>query len=180
VVASRRSVVLSCCGDCLEATVTFRHTSQAGASIPVRVTGLSDFPRAGEDLLVVPSEEVAKGVVEGRKRRQEFQVISFRPLYALQTRGLPLNVSLRDLAGVQALLRSESSLREKREEAKQARAEEKEHERRVQLAQYRDRLRRRKVADGLPIPEDLKEQPWERRIAAGEVTVARTMSGCLL
>ena len=57
----------------------------------------------------------------------------------------------------------------KRDEARKIRMAAKERERRLSLAQYRDRLRRRKIADGLPIPDDLKEQEWERLIARGDV-----------
>ena len=48
---------------------------QAGPSTPVRVVGLHDFPKAGEDLLTVPNEERAKGVLEGRLRRDEIKVL---------------------------------------------------------------------------------------------------------
>jgi hypothetical protein len=47
---------------------------QASPSTPVRVVGITEFPRAGEDLLVVPSEERAKSVLEGRSRRDTVQV----------------------------------------------------------------------------------------------------------
>lgn len=67
------------------------------------------------------------------------------------------------------MLHNEASLKQKQTEARQLRAEALEHRRRVQLAQFRDRMRRSKIANGLPIPDDLKEQPWERRIASGEV-----------
>lgn len=36
--------------------------------------GISDFPKAGQDLLVVPNEDAAKGVIEGRTRRDVFRV----------------------------------------------------------------------------------------------------------
>ncbi len=39
----------------------------------------------------------------------------------------------------------------------------------MDLAAFRDRLRRRKLADGEPIPEDLKEQEWERVLARSQV-----------
>lgn len=50
---------------------------EAPPSTPVRVVGLTDFPKAGTDLLVVPSEDAAKGILEGRSRREVFHV---RPL----------------------------------------------------------------------------------------------------
>lgn len=51
---------------------------EAPPATPVRVTGLSDFPKAGEDLLVVDSEAAAKGVIEGRARRDIFKVSQSR------------------------------------------------------------------------------------------------------
>ncbi len=59
----------------------------------------------------------------------------------------------------------------------------KERKRRMDLAAFRDRLRRRKLADGEPIPEDLKEQEWERVLARTQVCVCvhvrgRVSCGC--
>ncbi len=51
-----------------------RAREQAAPSTPVRVVGISDFPKAGQDLLVVPTEDAAKGVIEGRTRRDVFRV----------------------------------------------------------------------------------------------------------
>lgn len=68
------------------------------------------------------------------------------------------------------MLRSEGEIARKRAQAKKERDDKRERERRLSLAQYRDRVRRRKIADGLPLPEELKEQEWERLIARGDVS----------
>jgi len=47
--------------------------SEAGPAVPVRVSGMREMPRAGDELLVVPSEARAKEVVEFRLLRAEAQ-----------------------------------------------------------------------------------------------------------
>lgn len=71
--------------------------------------------------------------------------------------------------GCQALLKSDAVVNKRRADAMKARLAKKEHSRRLELANYRDRMRRRKLADGEPIPDDLKEQEWERALAKSEV-----------
>lgn len=44
---------------------------EAGPSVPVRVSGFRELPPAGADLLAVESEEVAQGVIAGRKAQLE-------------------------------------------------------------------------------------------------------------
>jgi hypothetical protein len=70
---------------------------------------------------------------------------------------------------LQSLLSSEELIQKRRLAAKQDRQAVKERKRRMDLAAFRDRLRRRKLADGEPIPEDLKEQEWERVLARSQV-----------
>ena len=69
----------------------------------------------------------------------------------------------------QRLIHGEAEVKKMRDEAKRLREEGKEKERRKLLAQHRDKVRRRMIADGVPLPENLKEQEWERQIARGEV-----------
>jgi translation initiation factor IF-2 len=48
---------------------------EAGPSMPVRITGLSDLPTAGEEFIVVKSEKEARNIAENRKetlRQQAF------------------------------------------------------------------------------------------------------------
>ncbi len=56
-------------------------------------------------------------------------------------------------------------IQRRRADAKKDRAALKADKRKRELAAFRDRLRRRKLADGEPIPDDLVEQEWERVIA---------------
>lgn len=74
---------------------------------------------------------------------------------------------------LQSMLKGHGELAVKREAARKLREEGKERERRLLLAQHRDKIRRRMVADGIPVPEALKEQEWERQIARGEVRHGR-------
>ncbi|EOD09904.1 hypothetical protein EMIHUDRAFT_371788 [Emiliania huxleyi CCMP1516] len=50
--------------------------SEAGPAVPVRVSGMRVMPRAGDELLVVPSEARAKEVVEFRLLRADAQALA--------------------------------------------------------------------------------------------------------
>ena len=105
---------------------------------PVRVLGLKGVPTAGEYVLVVPDEERAKAVVEGRARRAKAQSLAA--------------VSTAD-AFKRAVEREEYDSRRKRRAAFQA-------------ALDRERKRRNLRKAGAPIPPDLQLQPWEVAILA--------------
>ena len=51
---------------------------EAGPSVPVRVSGFRELPPAGADLLAVESEEVAQGVITGRKLQLDRIALSVR------------------------------------------------------------------------------------------------------
>jgi translation initiation factor IF-2 len=59
-----------------------RHIEEAGPSMPVRVTGLSEAPNAGDKFQVVPDISLAREVAERRREKQrlaqEFRPATFR------------------------------------------------------------------------------------------------------
>lgn len=105
---------------------------------PVRVVGLRGAPAAGEDLLVVPSEEAGKAVLDGRARRAAAKAA--------------LAVAATD-AVIRAAARNEYKLKRTRKVA-------------LTLATQRERSRAALKKSGIPTPERLIEQPWETAILA--------------
>jgi translation initiation factor IF-2 len=105
---------------------------------PVRILGLRGAPAAGEDLLVVPSEEAGKAVLEGRARRAAAKAA--------------LAVAATD-AVIRDAARNEYKLKRTRRVA-------------LTLATQRARSRAALQKTGVPIPERLVEQPWETAILA--------------
>lgn len=118
--------------------------------MPVRVSGLKGIPPAGEDLLVVESEERAKAVIDGRKRRAEAKAL--------------LQVAAVDAAR-RAAVRKEYQDKRQRKMA-------------YDLAVQRERQRHRLNTSGVPIPAHLVQQPWEVAVlAAGAPGAARGPAG---
>lgn len=100
---------------------------------PVRVLGMRGLPPAGEDLLVVESEERAKAVLEGRTRKAQ-------------------------AAALTAVAAADAARRAKEREAyKQRRARKAAYD----LAMQRERQRARFRKDGVEAPPELAVQPWE-------------------
>jgi translation initiation factor IF-2 len=101
--------------------------------VPVRILGLKGVPLSGQSLFVVPDEEKAKRVVEGRKRRAAARALA--------------QVAAAD-AIKRAAERQEYMARRTRVAAMEA-------------AKARERQRYQLTKAGQPVPPELAMQPWE-------------------
>ena len=118
------------------ATFKMMPVREALPGTPVRVVGLKGAPAAGEDLLVVESEERGKAIVEGRMRRAEL-------------------ADAVAIAAADAVMRAGAHAEYKRRQARRVA---------LALATSREKKRAALRRAGQPIPERLLAAPWETAI----------------
>src|SRR5712692_1786202 len=78
-----------------------RPITQAGPSVPVRITGLDEVPNADDPFLVVPDLAVAREIAEKRKARQQEAALVQRKPVSLE------NLSLLQIAELKVILKAD-------------------------------------------------------------------------
>ncbi|MBN2479910.1 MAG: translation initiation factor IF-2 [Parachlamydiales bacterium] len=61
--------------------------SEAGPSIPVKITGLSDLAEAGSEFIVVANEKEAKELAEARREKMKTQALQKAKIFSLESLG---------------------------------------------------------------------------------------------
>jgi translation initiation factor IF-2 len=111
---------------------------EAPAGVPVRIMGFRDLPRAGDDVLVVESEERAKCMAELRTKREAA-------------------VALEETVRIDTM---------RREAAKKEYQQKRVQQKLVKAVMDRERQRHKLRKAGAPMPEDLILQDWEKEVIA--------------